>query len=175
MLHVIPVRIIVLCLNTLKCAPVDSNFTPVERESLSKHSPWWTCPDNIMKTSFVFVFRRRLQEVFKTSSSRRTYSPNLYNFRRRLQDHFQMPWSRPIIVFVIRPQAIYRRFQDVFNTSLSHLDKTSSKRFQDVFKTSCKNIFKTLPRRIRIQDIFKTSSGRLEKISSRRFQNESSS
>ena len=36
----------------------------------SKHSSWWRRLDDILKTSFVFVFRRRLQDVFKTSWSR---------------------------------------------------------------------------------------------------------
>ena len=42
--------------------------------------------ENVLKKSFVFVFRKRLQDVFKTSSSRQIYSPYSYVFRRRLQD-----------------------------------------------------------------------------------------
>ena len=52
--------------------------------------------EDVLKTSFVFVFRRRLQDVLKTSWSRRIYSPNSYVFRRRLQDVFKTSWPRPI-------------------------------------------------------------------------------
>ena len=41
----------------------------------SKHSSWWRRFENVLKTSFVFVFRRHLQDVFKTSWSRRICSP----------------------------------------------------------------------------------------------------
>ena len=77
----------------------------------------------LMKTSFVFVFRRRLQ---KTSS-------------RRLQD---VLIKTNILVLVIRLQDVFktfsRRLQDVFKTSSRHLQdvfKTSSGHLQDVFKT----------------------------------------
>ena len=30
----------------------------------SKHSSWWRRLENVLKTAFVFVFRRRLQDVF---------------------------------------------------------------------------------------------------------------
>ena len=112
--------------------------------SPTKHSSWWRRLEDVLKTSFVFVFRRRLdqdeyirlthtssEDVFKTSSSRSTYSS----------------WS-----YVFKTSS--RRFQDVF--------KTSSRRFQDVFKTSCKNVFKTSSRRLQdvlqryLQDVFKT-------------------
>ena len=101
---------------------------------------------DVLKTSLVFVFRRRLQGVLiktsifallirlqktKTSSSRRTYSS----------------WS-----YVFKSSS--RRFLDVF--------KTSSRRFQDIFKTSSS----------RLQDIFKTFSRRttvLGNTISRRF------
>ena len=39
----------------------------------SEHSSWWRCLEDVLKTSFVFVFRRRLQDVFKTSWSRPIY------------------------------------------------------------------------------------------------------
>ena len=47
-------------------------------------------------SSFVFVFRKRLQDVFKTFWSRRIYSPWSYVFGRRLQDVFKTSWSRQI-------------------------------------------------------------------------------
>ena len=79
-----------------------------------------------MKTSFVFVFRRRLdqdeyirlthtssEDVFKTTSRRLDQDQYIrlgHTSSRRLQD------------------VLPRRLQDVFNTSSRHL--------QDVFKTS---------------------------------------
>ena len=98
-----------------------------------------------MKTSFDFFFKRHLQDVFKTSWWRRTYSYQSYVSKTS--------WSRPI----------YWSCPFVF--------KTSSRRFQDIFKTSCHNVFKTFSRRL--QDVFKTSSRRLAKTSSRRLANTS--
>ena len=40
----------------------------------SKHSSWWRLLEDVLKASFVFVFKRRLQDVFKKSWSRQTYS-----------------------------------------------------------------------------------------------------
>ena len=48
--------------------------------------------EDVLKTSFVFVFRRRLQDVFKTSWSRPIYSSWPYVFKtslRCLQDIFK--------------------------------------------------------------------------------------
>ena len=68
--------------------------------------------EDVLNTSFVFVFRRRLQDVFKTSA-------------KRLQDALQK-----------RCQDIFKKssrlFEDVFKTSSRRLAKTSSRRFQDV-------------------------------------------
>ena len=104
----------------------------------SKHSSWWRRLEDVLKTSFVFVFRRRLdqdeyvclsltssEDVFKKSS------------RRLNQDQY------------IR----------LGHTSSRCLAKTSSRSFQDVFKTSCKNVFQTSSRRLanisstRFQDV----------------------
>ena len=107
------------------------------------------------------VFRLRLQ---KTSSSIRIRSPYSYVFRKRLQDVFKMSWSRPIYLswlYVFKTSS--RRFQDVFKI----LTKTSSRRFEDVFKTSLRHLRDVLPKtsskRLQdvlhecLQDIFKTS------------------
>ena len=103
----------------------------------------------LMKTSLVFVFRRRLQDIFKTFWLRQIYSPYSYVFRRRLQDVFM---KTVIFVLVIQLQDVFktfsRRLQDVFKTSSRHLAKTFSRRPQNVFKTSCKDVFKTCSRRI---------------------------
>ena len=71
----------------------------------SKHSSWWTRPEDVLKTSFVFVFRRRLdqeeyvhlslmssEDVFKTSSRRLGEDQYIrlgYTSSRRLQDIFK--------------------------------------------------------------------------------------
>ena len=83
----------------------------------TKNSSWWRRLEGVLKTSFVFVFRRRLdqdeyvrlsltssEDVFKTSS---------------------------------------RRFQDVFKTSSRRLAKTSSRRLA---KTSSRRLAKTSSR-----------------------------
>ena len=77
------------------------------------------------------------EDVFKTSWSRRKYSPNTYIFRRRLQDQHKRLGHTPS-----------RCFQDVFRMSSRHLAKTSPKRIQNVFKTSFKDLFKTFSRSI---------------------------
>ena len=119
--------------------------------------------EDVLKTSLVFVFRKRLwvlssEDVFKTSWSRRIYSPYSYVFRRHLQDVFKTSSSRPTYSswsYVFKKSS--RRFQDVF--------KTFSRRFQDVLKTSS-----TRPQDVskmfwkRLQDVFKTSSRRLQDI-----------
>ena len=110
----------------------------------TKHSSWWSRLQDVFKTSFVFVFRRRLedvlvktnifvlvirlQDVFKTSSR------NIHNiFKtcwRRLQDIFKTPCQ----------DVLQKRFQDIFETFSRH--------FEGVFKTSWKDIFKMFSRRI---------------------------
>ena len=66
----------------------------------------------MMKTSFVFVFRRRLQDVLIKTN---------------------------IIVLVIRLQDVFktfsRRLQDVFKTSSRRLQDVLQRSLQDVFKT----------------------------------------
>ena len=105
----------------------------------SKHSSWWGRLEDVLKTSFVFVFRRcpdqdeciclshsssedvfkilvlaiRLQDVFKT-------------FSRRLQD-----------IFVFKTSS--RRLQNVFKTSA----KTSSRHLQDVLQGYLQDVLKT--------------------------------
>ena len=105
---------------------------------------------DVLKTSFVFVFRRSLhqdehirythtssEDVFKSSS------------RRLNQDQY---------ICLVHTSS--RRLQDVFKTSSRRVFKTSSKSLQDVFKTSCKRVYKTSSRHL--QDIFKTFSRHLQ-------------
>ena len=92
--------------------------------------------EEVWKTSFVFVFWRRLQDVL--------IKTNMFALALRLQDVFKTSWSRPIYsswLYVFKKSS--RRFQDVF--------KTSSRCFEDVFKMSSKHL----------QDLFKASSRRL--------------
>ena len=90
----------------------------------SKNSSWWRHLEDVMKTSFVFVFSRLLdkdeyirptntssEDVFKTSSSRPIYSS----------------WS-----YVFKTSS--RRLQDVL--------KTSSRRLQYIFKMFWRSIIK---------------------------------
>ena len=114
--------------------------------------------EDVLKASFVLVFRRRLQDVLKTSWSRWIYLPNSYVFRTGLQD---VLIKINIIVLVIRLQDVFK----MFSRRLQNVFKTSSRRLEDVFKSSCKNVFKTSSRRLQdvfqdlqrsLQDIFKT-------------------
>ena len=122
----------------------------------SKHSSWCTRLEVVLKTSFVFVFRRRLQDVlilswsyvFKTSSS------CLQDvLRKRLQDIFKTSW---------------RRFEDVFKTSSRHLQDVL-RRLEDVLKRFPRDIFKSFSRRIikfncSCQKVFTRSSRRIQHV-----------
>ena len=130
--------------------------------TLTKHLPWWRHLEDVFKTSFVFVFRRRLKDVLiKTNIS--TWVKRLQKTSsRRLQDVLV---KTNIFVLAIPLQDVFktfsRSFQDVF--------KTSSRRHENVFKTS----FETSSRHL--QDVFKTFWRHLAKIFSRLFQDVSSS
>ena len=113
----------------------------------------------LIKTFYVFVFRKRLQDVFKTSWLWRIYSPYSYVFRRRLQD---VLITTNIFVLVIRLQdsfkTFWRRLQEIFKASSVHLQyvfKTSWRCLQDVLKTyyQVKLLLVT-----QFQDIFETYS-----------------
>ena len=131
------------------------------KNNTSKHSSWWRRLGDVLKASFVFVFRRCLQYVFKTSWSRQIYSPKSYIFKIRLEGVFKTPWSRSICLswpYAFKTSSRY--LQDIFKMPSRRLAKTSSKHLQDVFKmfTSSRylqDVFKTFWRRA--QDIFKTS------------------
>ena len=116
----------------------------------STNSSWW----------------RRLEDVFrlclqKMSWSRRIYSPYSYVFRRRLQDVFKKSWSRPTYspwsyVFKTSSRRLRclaktssKRLQDVFKTSWKNASMTSSRSFEDVFKTSSRRLTKMSSRPFR--------------------------
>ena len=151
-----------------------SNLKPLKNSSKATQPTQQTFA--LMKTSFVFVFGRCLEDVFKTSSSRWIYCLN----HSSLEDNFKTSWSRPVYSswpYVFKTSS--RRLQDVFKTSYQDLFKTFSrslqdllqKRFRDIFKTSSRrfeDLFKTSSRRL--QDVFKTSSKRPAKASLRHLQ-----
>ena len=144
--------------------------------TLTKHLPWWRHLEDVFKTSFVFVFRRRLKDVLiKTNIS--TWVKRLQKTSsRRLQDVLV---KTNIFVLAIPLQDVFktfsRSFQDFFKTScydvLRRVAKTSSRQIQNVFKTfwrRLQDIFKTSWKRL--QDIFKMSSRRFEDTLQRYFQ-----
>ena len=91
---------------------------------------------DFLKTSFVFIFRRRLEDaLIKT---------NIFTLVIRLQDVFKT-CSRRL------PKTSSRRFEDTFKTSSRHLAKTSSRCLQTVFKTSSRRPAKISSRRF--QDV----------------------
>ena len=82
----------------------------------SKHSPWWRRVEDVMKTSFVFVFGRRLDQD--------EYVRLSHTSSRRLQDIFKT-FSRRLA------KMSSRRFQDVLQNVLktsSRIVKTFSRR-----------------------------------------------
>ena len=102
----------------------------------SKLSSWWRRFEHVLKTSFVFVFRRRLQDVL--------IKTNMFALALRLQ---KTSWSRPIYSswpYVFKTSS--RRFQDVLKTSSRRPAKMSSRRLQDVLKASSRHL----------QDVLKT-------------------
>ena len=105
----------------------------------------------LMKTSFVFVFRRCLQDVL--------IKTNIFVMVIRLQDVFNTSSRR-------LAKTSSKHLQDVFKTSCKNVFKTSSRRFQDVFKKSSRHLQDVLLRR---------SSRRYAKMSSRPVQAVSSS
>ena len=101
--------------------------------------------EEVLKTSFAFVFRRRLQDVLIKAS--------IFVLVICLQDVFKTFWRR-------LQDVLPRRLQNIFKTYWKYVFKTSSRRFQDVFKTFCEYVFKTSSRHL--QDVFKTSSRHLQ-------------
>ena len=81
--------------------------------------------EDVLKTSFVFVFRRRLGQD--------QYIRLGYTSSRRLQDVFKT--SSRYLQDVFKTSC-----RNVFKTFCKNVFKTSSRRLQDAFKTSCKDI-----------------------------------
>ena len=109
--------------------------------------------EDVLKTSVVFVFRRRLQDAFKASWSRRINLSYSYVFKMSLK-------------------CLQESYLDVFKTSCKSVFKTSSRRIQLVFEMYWKgsylqdtliqtNIFVLV---IRLQDVVKTFPRYLQEI-----------
>ena len=114
--------------------------------------------EDVLKRSLLFVFRRRLQDVFKMSWSRRTYSLYSYVFKTssRCLDQDQ---------YIRLGHTSSRRLQDVLPRCLQNVFKTSSRHLQDVLQRFLQDAFKTYNQVIlilltRFQDVFKTYSQR---------------
>ena len=111
-----------------------------------------------MKTSLVFVFRRRLQGVLiKTNMCTLALRLQKTSSRRLGQDQY----IRLVHMSSKRLQDVFKKFsrrlQEVLKTSsrpLQGVFKTSSRRFKDVFKTSSRHFQDVLQRYL--QDVFKT-------------------
>ena len=109
------------------------------------------------------VFRRRLQDVFKTSWSRRIYSYWSYVFKSPsrcfqdvLQNLFKTSWRHVQDVLTSRLEDMFKTsWQVALKTSSRRLGKSSWRRLQNVFKTSWKDVFKTY-HQVSIQLIFET-------------------
>ena len=99
----------------------------------------------LMKTSFVFVFERRLQDVLIKTNMFASALRLQKTSSRRLQDVLV---KTNIFVLAIRLQDVFRTFsrrlQDVLQKGLQDISKTSSRRFEDVFKTSSRSLEKRL-------------------------------
>ena len=121
--------------------------------------------EDILKTSFVFVFRTCLQDVL--------IKANIFALVIRLQKTFSRRLQDVLVKTNIFVLAI--RLQDVFKTSSRRLAKTSSRHLQDVFKTFSRrlqDIFKTSSKRLQdvLKNVFKTSSRRLQDVLQRYLQ-----
>ena len=99
--------------------------------------------EDVFKTSFIFVFRRRLQDVLiKTNLLALLIRLQKTSSRRLDQDQY-----------IRLDHTSSRRFQDVLQKLLKGIFKTSSRRFKKVFMTSSRHLQDVLQRCA--QDTFK--------------------
>ena len=115
-----------------------------------KHLSWYRRPQDVFKTSFVFLFRRRLKEQDEYIRFSHTSSED------------GLVKTILFVLVIILQDVLLIHLQDVFKTSSRHHGKASSrhvedicqkfwrvfKTLQDIFKTSCKDLFKTFSRGI---------------------------
>ena len=89
--------------------------------------------EDVLKTSFVFVFRRRLQDVL--------IKTNMFALALRLQKTSSRRLGQD--QYIRLGYTSSRRLQDVFKTSSRRLAKTSSRHLQDVLQRYLQDVFKT--------------------------------
>ena len=137
-----------------------------QKQLPSKQLLWWRRVEDVLKTSFVFAFRRRLQDVFKTPWSRQMSSTS-----------YQDEYTRLGHKSSIRLQGSLRCLVGVFKSSCKHVLEMFSRRYQDVFQRRFHVVFNTSSRRTtegktglvntssrHLQDIFKKFSRYLQDI-----------
>ena len=102
--------------------------------------------ENIMKTSW--------RQLSSLSSRRRDQGEYI---------HLSLTSSRRLqCVFKTSCQYVFNILQDVFNTSLRHLQDVWSRHLQDLLKTSSRRLAKMSSRHL--QDVFKTYSRRFQDV-----------
>ena len=124
---------------------------------LSKHLSWCRCLKNILRTSFVLIFKRRPQDVLLKMN------------KFSLAMHLQKMSSRRTedILIKINVFALVTHLPDVIKTSLRHFEQVlslSSRRTTEdklVLSTRLQNIFKTSSRCF--QGALKTFSRRISR------------
>ena len=108
--------------------------------------------EDVLKTSFVFVFKSRLQDVLMET--------NIFLLIIRLQKTCSRRLGQDQYIRLVHTS--WKRLEDVFKTSSRPLAKTTSRCIQDVFKTSSRRLAKTSLKRlqdvlqIHLEDIFTT-------------------
>ena len=116
---------------------------------------WWKHLEDVLKRFFVFIFRKRLQDVF--------IKTNIFALLIRLQKMSSRRYQDEYI------RLTHTSSEDVLiKTKHIRLGHTSSRRLQDVlprhlqnvFKMSCKKVFKTSSRSF--QEVLNTSSTRYQ-------------
>ena len=106
----------------------------------------------LMKTFYIFVFRRHLQDVLNKTNIftlviplQKTSSRRWYTTWRRLEGIFET-FSRRFAENVFKTSS--RRLEDVLKTSERHLHDVLERRLQDVLEKCLQDIFKTFSRHI---------------------------
>ena len=109
---------------------IPQNFWEKLSRMTSKDPSKYSSLEGVLKTSFMFVFKRRLLQ--KTSSRRLDQGKHIrlgHTSSRRLQDVFKTSSKRLQDVFKTPCKSAFKTSSRVF--------KTFSRRLQDFFKTSC--------------------------------------
>ena len=104
----------------------------------SKHLSWWRRLRYVFNTSFVLVFRRRLQDVLiKTNIFTLAIRLQKVSLRHLYQDKYIRFGHTSSI------QDVFKTFTRIFKTSSRRLPKTSSRHLQEILQRYLQDIFKT--------------------------------